>query len=125
MKRRMRRSTWSAGSSFTVPWTWQRKPSSLYSGAATMPERPSRRLAVTSSWLLPMLDTMPSPVTTTRRMVVLRGSSERFGRREQADPQILGLEDDLAVAGHAAVGDAQHQLAVDHPLQVQAVGHQL
>src|ERR1051326_1207661 len=46
----------------------RRKPSSAYSGAATTPERASRSEARTSLALLPIEDTTPIPVTTTRRM---------------------------------------------------------
>src|SRR6266702_674917 len=40
-----------------------------------MPERALRRESVTSPALLPMEDTMPKPVTTTRRMETFPGSS--------------------------------------------------
>ena len=36
--------------------------------AQAWPERPLRRLSLTSARLLPMLETMPMPVTTTRRI---------------------------------------------------------
>ena len=52
-----------------APCTWQRKPSSAYSGAAVMPERASRSDAVTSLASLPIDETMPMPVTATRRML--------------------------------------------------------
>ena len=61
-----RRSTDSAGSSEGAPCTWQRKPSVAYSSAREMPDLASRRLASTSWVLLPMDETMPIPVTTTR-----------------------------------------------------------
>lgn len=68
-KRAARRSTFSVQSPMAGgACTWQRKPSSAYSGAATTPERAWRRLSVTSRALPPMEETMPSPVTTTRRM---------------------------------------------------------
>ena len=65
-KRMARRSTASLGSSVGAPWTWQRKPSSAYLSARTMPDLASRSEASTSCVLLPMDETMPIPVTTTR-----------------------------------------------------------
>ena len=47
--------------------TWQRKPCSAYAGTSRIPERSSRSDVVTVSRSLPRHDTMPSPVTTTRR----------------------------------------------------------
>src|SRR5690606_18272613 len=44
---------------------------------------------------------------------------------EQADLEILGLVDRLAVGLHDAVGDAEHQLAHAHALQVQVIADQL
>src|ERR1041385_3101121 len=95
-----------------------------------MPDLASRREATTSWVLLPMGETMPMPVTATRLMELLpdclrkrakglgrcRGSGLVFG--EQADAQILGLVDHLAVHLHDAVGDAHHQPAHDHALEV-------
>jgi len=49
-------------------WTWQRKPRSAYSGAAEIPDFASRSAASTSLALLPIEETIPIPVTTTRRM---------------------------------------------------------
>ena len=76
-KRMARRSTDSAGSSVGAPCTWQRKPSLAYSSARLMPDFASRRLASTSCVLLPMDETMPIPVTTTRRIAVLPSVSRR------------------------------------------------
>src|SRR5262245_1834379 len=115
MKRRRRRSTVASRSTLSVPCTWQRKPRSRYCGANSMPERPSFRAAATSPALLPMLATIPRPVTTTRR------TSCRLGL-EEADPDVAGFEDRLAVGLYHAVGDAQHQLAQDHALEVDMVG---
>src|SRR6185437_14187452 len=64
--RMARRSTESAGLSVGAPCTWQRKPSLAYSSARLMPDLASRKLARTSWVLLPMDETMPIPVTTTR-----------------------------------------------------------
>src|ERR1700686_5527701 len=63
-----RRSTASLGSSVGAPCTWQRKPSSAYLSARTMPDLASRNDATPSCVLLPMDETMPIPVTTTRFM---------------------------------------------------------
>ena len=70
-KRMARRSTDSPGSSVGAPCTWQRKPSSAYLSARTMPGFASRNEASTSCVLLPMDETMPIPVTTTR-LILLR-----------------------------------------------------
>src|SRR6056297_11616 len=68
MKRRVRLSTCSAMSSFTSPAIWLRKPCSAIAAFAVMPDVPDLSEARTSWALLPMLETTPSPVTTTRRM---------------------------------------------------------
>src|SRR6476660_912369 len=67
-KRAARRSTIDSQSICGGACTWQRKPSSAYSGAATTPDLASRREASTSLVLLPMDETIPIPVTTTRRI---------------------------------------------------------
>ena len=81
-----RRSTTSAGSSVGAPCTWQRKPSSAYLSARVMPDFASRRLASTSWVLLPMDETMPIPVTTTRLMIASSAFRLRvtLGRRRDA-----------------------------------------
>src|SRR5947207_4772794 len=63
-----RRSTVSSALSEGAPCTWQRKPSSAYLSAREIPDLASRRLASTSWVLLPIDETMPIPVTTTRLM---------------------------------------------------------
>src|SRR6185437_12003158 len=68
--RSARRSIIDSQSICGAAWTWQRKPSSAYSGAATTPDLASRNDAVTSLALLPIEETTPIPVTTTRRIVV-------------------------------------------------------
>src|ERR1700758_3522715 len=75
-----RRSTASLGSSVGAPCTWQRKPSSAYLSARTMPDLASRSDASTSCALLPMDETMPIPVTTTRLIFAssLYGTVLRF-----------------------------------------------
>src|SRR5690606_8898276 len=112
MKRRSRLSTWAAMSMVGRPSTWLRKPFSAYSGENTMPERPVRRLSVTSSALLPMGETIPSPVMTTRRM--MRPS---FGSAlGKSDLHVLDLIDKLAIGLDRAVGNAHGQPAGLHGL---------
>ena len=65
-KRIARRSTSGMPSSEGAPWTWLRKPSSLNRSAAEMPDFASRNEASTACVELPMGDTIPIPVTTTR-----------------------------------------------------------
>src|SRR6185436_17514283 len=108
MKRIRRRSTSSSGLSFRVPATWLRKPSSLYCGTISMPDLPSFSDWVTSAALLPIEDTTPRPVTTTRRMSGRRRC--RSGRvLEQANPEVADFVGRVAVGMHHAVGDAQDQ----------------
>ncbi len=70
MKRITRLSTRSSGLHCGSPNTWLRKPRSAYSGAVRMPDFASRRLASTSCVLLPIEETIPIPVTTTRRIAL-------------------------------------------------------
>ena len=70
---------------------------------------------VTSSALRPIEETMPMPVTATRRICSLRIQSVGVNR---PDPQVTRLIDRFAVGLHHPVGDAHHQFADDHPLQV-------
>src|SRR6476646_6300517 len=147
-----RRSMDSAGSSVGAPWTWQRKPSVAYSSARLMPDLASRRLASTSWVLLPMDETIPIPVTTTRLMAVSPHSHrgcrwsrhtwalDRLGQPcmsraralgaarlqglvllEQADLQVEGPVDHVAVGRQPAVGDAEHQFGAHHALEIDAV----
>src|ERR1051325_906969 len=132
-----RRSTTSSGSSRGAPCTWERKPSSAYLSARTMPDLASRRLASTSCVLLPMDETMPIPVTTTRLMPASSASHRRAAGRqsqrsgparlqhrlltEQPDLEIERTVDHRAVGGKPAVGDAEHELRSHHPLDVEAV----
>ena len=51
-----------------MPSTWLRKPCSAMSGEKEMPERLSFRDVRTVSTSLPIDETMPMPVMTTRRM---------------------------------------------------------
>src|SRR6266481_7961175 len=107
-----------------------------------MPDFASRKDATTSLALLPMDETMPIPVTTTRLMVFLswKSSNERLrgcplGRRrsrrrlqgrhgvaEQADLHVLHFERDDAVDLYDSVGDAKHEFAHDHALELDVVG---
>src|SRR5476651_2911356 len=111
-----------------------------------MPDFASRNDATTSCLLLPMDETMPIPVTTTRLMnssfsadrffsspvygrgqIMSRRSScglrQRSGRvGEQADFQILHFEGELAIDLDDAVCHAKHEPAHDHALEVDVVG---
>src|SRR6187455_3250935 len=90
-----------------------------------MPARPARNAADTLSRSLPMHDTMPMPVTTTRRCVAdAGGMSEALGGSEQANAQVVGDIDFAAVDGGAAVGDHHPQLAAHHPADVDLVADQ-
>src|SRR5689334_23713559 len=109
MKRRSRRSTSSSTFNLRVPATWLRKPSSLYCGTNSMPDLPSFNDCVTSAALLPIEDTTPRPVTTTRFMRSARGGRNFGGVLEQPDLEAEGLVDRLAIGMHEAVGDAQDQ----------------
>ena len=122
MKRRRRRSTISSTFIFSVPATWLRKPSSLYCGTNSMPDLPSRSDFVTSAALLPIEETTPRPVTTTRfmRQPAAAGAAAASWNRPTFRP--LDFVDLLAVGMHEAVGDAQDQLAQDHALQMHMVG---
>src|SRR3954464_7497589 len=82
-----RRSTDSAGSRLGAPCTWQRNPRLAYSSAREMPDLASRRLARTSWVLLPMDETMPIPVTTTRLMIA---SSAFPARKKNGQPAASG-----------------------------------
>jgi hypothetical protein len=76
-KRMARRSTPSSGLRDGAPCTWQRKPSFSYVSDLVMPDFASRNEASTSWVLLPMDDTMPIPVTTTRLIPCSQPGSAR------------------------------------------------
>src|SRR4051812_22309535 len=121
MKRMRRRSTSSSTLSLSVPATWLRKPSSRYCGRNSMPDFPAFSDAVTSAALLPIEETTPRPVTTTRFI----GSGRRAGGHGvlgQADLHVEGLVGRNAVGGDEAVGHAHHQTAQDHALHMDVVG---
>ena len=82
--RAARRSTIDSQSICGGACTWQRNPSSAYSGAATTPDFASRSDASTSLVLLPMEETIPIPVTTTRRMSGPQALCERPTLRSDA-----------------------------------------
>src|ERR1043166_1178954 len=114
-----------------------------------MPDLASRRLASTSCVLLPMDETMPIPVTTTRRIAVptlyaVLVIGPQFGRPrqfrkgfkpssaarlqrlillEQSDLEIKRLVNDGAVRRQPAIGYAKHQLRAHHALEIDAVDH--
>src|SRR5690348_10776115 len=113
MKRRALRSMAVSRSTCGAPATWLRRPSVAYSGMARMPERPSRKACATSSGALPRQDTIPIPVTTTRRI----RSEPRHGG-EQADAQVLGGVDVAAVHEHAPVADHHREFLSQHALDV-------
>src|SRR5215470_3988444 len=133
-----RRSTTSWASSVGAPCTWQRKPSSAYLSARTTPDFASRRLARTSWVLLPMDETMPIPVTTTRLMIASSAFSgaprwkaprsgpgparlRHFILLEQAHFQVERPVDHRVVGGQPAVRNAEHQFRPHHALHVDAV----
>jgi hypothetical protein len=70
-KRSARRSISGAGSSDGAPQTWHLKPCSAKDSEKLMPDLALRRDSVTSFASLPMEDTIPRPVTTTRLMIKL------------------------------------------------------
>src|SRR5262245_30761864 len=140
MNRRALRGIMFSHSRLMAPCTWQRKPSSAYFSARTMPDLASRSEASTSWVLFPIEETIPMPVTTTRLIEVpFPASSQRpapvrscrppavlfrlsgryglFSRFEQANAQIGGSVDDLAIGLHDAIGDGELQPAQNHPLQ--------
>src|SRR5882757_8241674 len=125
MKRRRRRSTSSSTFILRVPATWLRKPSSLYCGTNSMPDLPSRKEFVTSAALLPIEETTPRPVTTTRFMLSTRCCRNRGCVLEQADLQAGHFVGRLVVGVDKAIGDAQDQLAQDHALEMDMVGELL
>src|SRR5262245_1791777 len=132
-----RRSTTSCASSVGAPCTWQRKPSSAYLSARTTPDFASRKLARTSWVLLPIDETMPIPVTTTRLMPASSASSaacamparrassparlRAFLLPEQADLEVHGPVDDRAIGREPAVRNPEHELRAHHALDVDAV----
>src|SRR5690554_2476404 len=132
MKRLSLRSISVVRSMSGAPATWLRRPSSAYSGTKRMPGRSSRSEAVTPARSLPMHETIPRPVTTTRRSR-LRPSpvwseagaiSEPFGGGEQSNPQVGRGVDLAAVHERAAVTDHQCQLAAHDPADVDLIGDQ-
>src|SRR5476649_1040611 len=116
MKRRRRRSTSSSTLSLSVHATWLRKPSSLYCGTASMPDLPCFSDCVTSAALLPIEETTPRPVTTTRFMSACCSGWRRV--LEQADLHVGRLVDRLSISIHEAVANAHDQSTEDHALEM-------
>src|SRR5487761_47629 len=121
-----RRSRTSSGFNVGAPWTWQRKPSSAYFSAFTIPDRARRSDSSTSSIVLPIEETIPIPVTTTR--LISSASQERRtsnrrngGGLEKTDPKILGFVDSPVVRFEPAVCHAQHELASEDPFEINSV----
>src|SRR6056297_165572 len=126
MNRRVRLSTWSDTSRSTAPAIWLRKPCSFIDSLAVMPDVPAFSAARTSVALLPMLDTIPSPVTTTRR--ILRtpcfacalslaspvGPASVFGQRHF---HIFDLINHIAIRFDPAIGHAHCQASGLHGLR--------
>src|SRR5437868_3629800 len=80
-----------------------------------MPDLASRNAATTSCALLPMLETMPIPVTTTRRMLLV---SSGLRRLEKADAQIRCGIDGLAIGFEKPISNSDIELPQDHALEV-------
>src|SRR5215469_5750024 len=104
-----------------------------------MPDLASRRLANTSCVLLPMDETMPIPVTTTRLMDASRMTARLEWRcqqdigtllrvclqlrtlAEQSDLEIEGSVDHRAVGGEPTVSNAKHKPRPHDPLDINPV----
>src|SRR4029077_4623143 len=112
MKRRSRRSTSSSTLILRVPATWLRKPRSRYCGTNSMPDLPSRSERVTSAALLPIDETTPKPVTTTRFMSAGRRRDRRV--LNQPDFKAADLVDWIAVGMDDTICNAQRELAQHH-----------
>src|SRR5471032_1660176 len=124
MKRIRRRSTSSSTLSLSVPATWLRKPSSRYCGMNSMPDFPAFSDAVTSAALLPIEETTPRPVTTTRFMASCRCAGGH-GVLGEPDLHVECLIGRNAVRSDEAVGHAHHEKAQDHALHMDVVGELL
>src|SRR5690606_8747751 len=120
MKRLSLRSIAASRSMSRAPCTCDLKPSEAYSSLATIPERPTRRASSTSCLLLPMLETMPSPVTTTR---LTWSTLEGVFTLEQTDAHVLAGVDQAIVHLDLPVGDTHVQPAHDDPLERHPVAH--
>src|SRR5258706_2962727 len=77
MKRAIERFTCGSESSDGTPATGLESPAAMNSGAARIPERPLFRDSATCASSLPMQETMPMPVTTTRRFKLQPPEHER------------------------------------------------
>src|SRR5512146_1518760 len=83
-----------------------------------MPLMPSRNACDTVDAALPRQDTMPMPVTATRR------TSEALRRAEQSNAQIACRVYRPVVDQRAAIGDHHRQLAAHHAAHVDFVAHE-
>src|SRR5664279_5472376 len=83
-----------------------------------MPLTPSRKAIDTPDATLPRQDTIPMPVTTTRRI------SESLRRTEQAHTQLAGHVYQTVVDIGATVSDHQRQPAAHHAAHVDLVTYQ-
>src|SRR5579863_1708797 len=100
-----------------------------------MPDLASRRPASTSCVLLPIDETIPIPVTTTR--LIFASSANAFlecgsgaarlwrGVLEQAHLEVERAVDHGSVGREPAIGDAEHELRPHHPLDVDAIDDSL
>src|SRR5436190_20768764 len=80
-----------------------------------MPDFASLSAATTSCTLLPMLATMPIPVTTTRRMLLV---SSGLRRLEKSDAQVHRRIDGLAVGFEKPIGDTEVELPENHTFEI-------
>src|ERR671938_742670 len=104
-----------------------------------MPDFASRNEASTSWVLLPIDETMPIPVTTTRLMfprlrctdaqrlgAEIRSAAARLQRAflaEQTDLQVARTVDHRPIGGQPAVCHTQYELRAHHSLDIDAVDH--
>src|SRR6202044_3760835 len=73
-----------------APCTWERKPSSAYFSARVIPDFASWRLASTSWVLLPMDETIPIPVMTTRLMIASPSGYVLYDGRRRPEVRLIG-----------------------------------
>src|SRR5207302_9237857 len=114
MKRRSLRSTGGSAARSGMPATSLRKPASANSFTRSMPLRPWRSAATTSSMVLPMQETMPRPVTTTRLDMLRYYVVQSTNKREDSIAELrralilraLILIDDGLICAAALAADA-------------------
>src|SRR5687768_18323791 len=92
-----------------------------------MPGVAVRRLCSTSAMLLPIEDTIPIPVTTTRLMPVrspcCSGLLCGHQGRKKPDAEVLCFGDKVAVGFHKPLGDPQCDLRADNAADVDTILH--